>query len=63
MLNYYPLEMHIVHKITDLPACAAAGGCFSVTGVLFELADGGDNPLLKAIWAAMPMREGVSLKR
>ncbi|KAG2489797.1 hypothetical protein HYH03_011746 [Edaphochlamys debaryana] len=56
--KYYPLEMHIVHKITNgLPACAA--GCFSVTGILFELHNGDDNPLLEAIWAAMPERAGV----
>ncbi|GIL64605.1 hypothetical protein Vafri_18441 [Volvox africanus] len=56
MGKHYPLELHIVHKITDLPACAS--GCYSVTGVLFELTDDGDNPLLDSVWAAMPMREG-----
>lgn len=52
----YPLEMHIVHRVTDLPACAA--GCFSVLGVFFKLVMGPDNPLLDSIWEAMPMREG-----
>ncbi|EFJ39358.1 hypothetical protein VOLCADRAFT_71391 [Volvox carteri f. nagariensis] len=55
--KYYPLELHIVHRVTDLPACTA--GCFSVTGVLFELTQSEDNPFLEAIWAAMPMREGA----
>ncbi len=49
-----------MHRVTDLPSCAAAGGCFSVTGILFELVDGPDNPLLDAIWATIPEREGVS---
>ncbi|GLC52736.1 hypothetical protein PLESTB_000662400 [Pleodorina starrii] len=57
--RYFPLEMHIVHRVTGLPACDAAGGCFMVTGVLFELGSGGDNPLLEAIWEAMPLREGA----
>ncbi|EFJ47771.1 hypothetical protein VOLCADRAFT_61206 [Volvox carteri f. nagariensis] len=55
--EYHPLELHIVHRVTDLPACTA--GCFSVTGVLFELTQSEDNPFLEAIWAAMPMREGA----
>ncbi|GLC40443.1 hypothetical protein PLESTB_001346600 [Pleodorina starrii] len=57
--RYFPLEMHIVHRVTGLPACDAAGGCIMVTGVLFELGSGGDNPLLEAIWEAMPLREGA----
>ncbi|EFJ47770.1 hypothetical protein VOLCADRAFT_109791 [Volvox carteri f. nagariensis] len=55
--KHYPLELHIVHRVTDLPACTA--GCFSVTGVLFELTQSEDNPFLEAIWAALPMREGA----
>ncbi len=59
--RYFPLELHIVHRVTDpaLPACA--GGCFSVLGILFEVYDGPDNVLLKTIWDNMPMREGVRL--
>ncbi|GLC40446.1 hypothetical protein PLESTB_001346800 [Pleodorina starrii] len=53
------VRMHIVHRVTGLPACDAAGGCIMVTGVLFELGSGGDNPLLEAIWEAMPLREGA----
>ncbi|KXZ50481.1 hypothetical protein GPECTOR_16g656 [Gonium pectorale] len=53
----YPLELHIVHRVTDLPACAS--GCFTVTGVLFELTTAGpDNPLLEPILEHAPVREG-----
>ncbi|KAG2488581.1 hypothetical protein HYH03_012900 [Edaphochlamys debaryana] len=54
--KYYPLEMHIVHRVYDLPSCSA--GCLTVTGILFNLVAGSDNPLLSAIWDNMPMREG-----
>ncbi|KAG2452134.1 hypothetical protein HYH02_003166 [Chlamydomonas schloesseri] len=54
----FPLELHIVHKITEkLEACK--GGCFSVTGILFQLDNGPDNELLEAIFAHMPTREGT----
>ncbi|KAG2494118.1 hypothetical protein HYH03_007756 [Edaphochlamys debaryana] len=57
--RYYPLELHIVHRVTDLPACAAAGGCFTVTGVVFELVNGPDNQLLEPILDFAPTREGT----
>ncbi|KAG2494119.1 hypothetical protein HYH03_007757 [Edaphochlamys debaryana] len=57
--RYYPLELHIVHRVTDLPACAAVGGCFTVTGVVFELVEGPDNPLLTPILFFAPKREGT----
>ncbi|KAG2439791.1 hypothetical protein HYH02_010426 [Chlamydomonas schloesseri] len=55
----YPLELHIVHRITDpkLPACA--GGCFSVIGVLFEVDNVPDNLLLEPILQNAPTREGT----
>ncbi|KAG2486585.1 hypothetical protein HYH03_014755 [Edaphochlamys debaryana] len=55
--KYFPLEMHIVHMVTDLPGCA--GGCFTVTGVVFELVEGPDNPLLAPILDNAPLREGT----
>ncbi|KAG2484860.1 hypothetical protein HYH03_016346 [Edaphochlamys debaryana] len=57
--RYYPLELHIVHRVTDLPACAAVGGCFTVTGVVFELVDAPDNQLLEPILDFAPTREGT----
>ncbi|PNW84147.1 hypothetical protein CHLRE_04g223100v5 [Chlamydomonas reinhardtii] len=54
----YPLELHIVHQVTEkLEACK--GGCFSVTGILFQLDNGPDNELLEPIFANMPSREGT----
>ncbi|KAG2425056.1 hypothetical protein HXX76_013965 [Chlamydomonas incerta] len=54
----FPLELHIVHKVTEkLEACK--GGCFSVTGILFQLDNGPDNQLLEAIFEHMPTREGT----
>ncbi|KXZ50480.1 hypothetical protein GPECTOR_16g655 [Gonium pectorale] len=54
----YPLELHIVHRVTDLPACAS--GCFTVTGIMFELTTAGDdNAFLKPILDNAPVREGT----
>lgn len=56
---WYPLEMHIVHTVSNktLPA-TCPNGCYTVTGIMLAL--GEENKALSTIFNNMPTREGVS---
>ncbi len=59
----YPLEMHIVHVVSqqDWPACPA-GGCLLVLGMVFHLEDDTSKaiPALDTILEYAPINEDVS---
>jgi len=56
---HYPLEMHIVHRVTGLDNCTTEKPCLSVTGIMMELdPEDKDNAALNAIWDNMPFVGG-----
>lgn len=55
--QFYPLELHIVHKVVDTTACAK--GCYTVTGIMFKIdPEEKDNEILAPIFDNMPLRTG-----